>query len=84
MCERTFVRLTSSLDPMQVGAMVPQYYLKLLDISLERAWFGPDTILFIQFISIGDQLRAPKAKRRLFCLLGKIFLDVDLTRSQVV
>lgn len=72
-----------SLDPIQVGTIFLQHNLNLLDIALERDWFGVDSILFIQFKSTKDWLQALQAKRGLFSLPNRIFLDEDLTWSQV-
>ena len=40
-------------------------------------------ILFIRFLSFPDRLRALRAKRKLFSLPSKIYLDEDLTKAQV-
>lgn len=57
--------------------------LDIIDISLDCAWVGLDNTLFIRFISLVDRLRALTTKRKLFSLPIKIYLDEDLTRSQV-
>jgi hypothetical protein len=72
-----------SPDPIQVGTIFLRDNLDLSNITLESAWFGTDSTLFIWFRSTGDRLRALRAKRRLFSLPNRIFLDEDLTQSQV-
>ena len=44
---------------------------------------GHDSTLFIKFHNATDRLCALKAKRKLFSLPDRIFLDEDLTRAQV-
>ena len=39
--------------------------------------------LFIRFFSFVDRLCALRAKRKLFSLPSKIYLDEDLTKAQV-
>ena len=58
--------------------------LDLQDVTLDRAWIGSNSTLFLWFRFIVDQLRALRSKRKLFSLPSKIFMDKDLTRSQVV
>jgi hypothetical protein len=72
-----------SLDPRQVGTVFLLDNLDLSDITLESDWFGTNSTLFIRFKSLGDRIRALEFKRKLFSLPNKIFLDEDLTRSQV-
>ena len=44
---------------------------------------GHDSTLFIRFCNATDRLCALRAKRKLFSLPDRIFLDEDLTRAQV-
>lgn len=39
--------------------------------------------MFIRFLTLSDRLRALRAKSKLFSLPSKIYLDKDLTRTQV-
>ena len=50
---------------------------------MDRCWFGTGDILFIRFFSFSYRLCALKAKRKLFSLPSKIYLDEDLTKAQV-
>jgi hypothetical protein len=72
-----------SSDPMVVGTLFLRDNLDLPDVTLDRAWLGFDSTLFLRFRSVTDRLRALRAKRKLFSLPSKIFLDEDLTRTQV-
>jgi hypothetical protein len=72
-----------SSDPMVIGTSFLRDNLDLQDVTLDRAWMGSDSTLFLRFRSAVDRLRALRAKRKLFSLPSKIFLDEDLTRSQV-
>ena len=69
---------------MVVGTLFLNEKLDLQDLTLDRAWLGYDSTLFLQFRSAADRLRALRAKRKLFSLPSKIFLDEDLTKTQVV
>jgi hypothetical protein len=69
---------------MEVGARFLQDTLSLPDIALDRAWLGYDSTLFLRFQTASDRLCALRAKRKLFSLPNRIFLDEDLTRAQVV
>jgi hypothetical protein len=72
-----------SPEPMQVGTMFLWDNLEISDLTLESSWFGADSTHFIWFRSVIDRLWAPRAKCRLFSLSNKIFLDENLTQSQV-
>ena len=74
--------LTSS-DPMVVGTLFLNEKLDLQDVTIDIAWLGYDSTLFLRFSSVVDCLRALRAKRNLFSLPSKIFLDEDLTKTQV-
>jgi hypothetical protein len=58
----------SSLDPLQIGTSFLHDTLELKDITLERAWMGPKSTLFICFRTLGDCLKALQAKRKLSSL----------------
>ena len=73
--------LSSTLDPLTAGRSFLCDQLGLTDIALDRCWFGYEGVLFIRFFSLADRLQALRAKRKLFS--SKIFLDEDLTKSQV-
>jgi hypothetical protein len=70
-----------SSNPMVVGTLFLRDNLDLPDVTLDRAWLGSNSTLFLQFRSAVDQLRALRAKRKLFSLPSKIFLDEDLTET---
>ena len=72
-----------SSDPMEVGVGFLRDTLGVSDITLDRAWMGHDSTLFIRFQNATDRLCALIAKRKLFSLPNRIFLDEDLTRAQV-
>jgi hypothetical protein len=76
--------LEASLYPLQIGTSFLHNTLDLKDITLERAWMGPNSTLLLRFWSLEDRLRALWAKRRLILLptTHKIFLEVDLTKTQ--
>jgi len=73
----------SSADPMEVATGFLRDTLDISDIRLDRAWLGQDSTLFIRFHNTTDRLYALRAKRKLFDLPHRIFLDEDLTRAQV-
>ena len=75
--------LTSS-DPMVVGTLFLNEKIDLRDVTLDRAWLRYGSSLFLRFRLAADHLRALRAKRKLFSLTSKIFLDEDLTKTQVV
>ena len=75
--------LPSTLDPLTAGRSFLCDQLGLTDIALDRCWFGYEGVLFIRFFSLADRLQALRAKRKLFSLPSKIFLDEDLTKTQV-
>lgn len=58
--------------------------LDIPDITLDKAWIGQDSTLFLRFRDSSDRLQVLRAKRKLFSLPNKVFLDEDLTRTQVV
>jgi hypothetical protein len=58
-------------------------HLNLQDVALDRAWMGSNSTLFLRFKSAANRLEDLRAKRKLFSLPSKIFLDEDLTKSQV-
>jgi len=64
---------------MEVGTRLLRDTLGLPDLTLDRAWVGLDTTLFLRFHNAADRLCALRAKRKLFSLLDKIFLEEDLT-----
>jgi hypothetical protein len=67
-----------SSNPLQVGTLFLWDNLEILDLTLESAWYGADSSLFICFSLVSDWLRARRAKCRLLPIPNKIFLDVDL------
>ena len=69
---------------MEVGIRFLRDTLGLSDITLDGAWMGHESTLFIRFRNATDRLYALRAKRKLFSLPNRIFLDEDLTRAQVV
>jgi hypothetical protein len=71
-------------DPLQIDTSFLHDTLDLKDLTLERAWMGPNSTLFLRFRTLEDRLRALRAKRKLSSLppTQKIFLDADLTKSQ--
>ncbi|GLJ27793.1 hypothetical protein SUGI_0545450 [Cryptomeria japonica] len=58
-------------------------YLGISGIILDRACISHDSTLFLHFQSIADCLCALRAKRKLFTLPTKVYLDEDLTKTQV-
>ena len=50
---------------------------------MDRCWFGTGDTLFIRFFSFSNRLRALRAKRKLFSLPSKIYLDKDLSKAQI-
>ncbi|KAH9309722.1 hypothetical protein KI387_037633, partial [Taxus chinensis] len=74
---------TPTQDPLIVGNSFITNTLGISDITLERAWVGYDSTLFISFRTTFDRLRALKARRVLFSCLDKVFFNEDLTRTQV-
>jgi hypothetical protein len=76
--------LLPSLDPMAVGILFLRDNLDLPDVALDRAWLGFDSTLFLRFRFATDQIRTLRAKRKLLSLPNKIFIDEDLTKTQVV
>lgn len=75
--------LPPTLDPLSVGRSFLCDQLGLTDITLDKCWVGHGDILFIKFLSLADRFRALRAKRNLFSLHSKIFLDEDFTKAQV-
>lgn len=75
--------LPSTHDPLAAGHSFLCDQLGLSEIKLDRCWFGQGDVLFIRFFSLADRLQALRAKRKLFSLPSKIFLDEDLTKTQV-
>ena len=73
-----------SPDPMEVGNLFLRDTLDIFDVTLDRAWLGYDSTLFLQFRAATDRLRVLRARRKLFSLPNRIFLDEDLTRAQFV
>jgi len=67
--------------PTVIGAMIIWDTLDLPDVTLNRAWLGSDSIIFLRFKTVIDWLWALSARRKLFSLPTKIFLDEDLTGS---
>lgn len=72
-----------SADPMELGNRFICDTLDIPDITLDKAWLGQDSTLFLRFRDSSDRLRVLRAKRKLFSLPNKVFLDEDLTRAQV-
>jgi hypothetical protein len=77
-------RPSTTSNPMLMGTFFLHDTLDLKDISLERDWVGANSTLFILVKTFRDHLRALQAMKRLSSLPQKIFLDVDLTRFQLV
>ena len=75
--------LSPTSDPSATGHAFLSEKLGISDITLDKCWFGIGDILFIRFFSFTDRLRALRAKRKLFSLPSKIYLDEDLTKAQV-
>ena len=75
--------LSRTSNPTIVGHAFLSEQLDILDITLDRCWFGTGAILFIRFFSFPDRLHALRAKRKLFSLPSKIYLYEDLTKTQV-
>ena len=75
--------LSPTSDPAAAGHSFLSDQLGITDITLDRCWFGTGDTLFIKFFSFSDRLRALRAKRKLFSLPSKIYLDEDLTKAQV-
>jgi hypothetical protein len=73
-----------SPDPMEVGTLFLRDTLDIFDVTLDRAWLGYDSTLFLRFRTTTDRLRVLRARRKLFSLPSRIFLDEDLTRAQFV
>lgn len=71
-------------NPLQIDTSIIHNTLDLKDITLDRAWMGPNSTLFLCFWTLEDCLRALQAKRGLtsFPPTERIFLDADLTKSQ--
>jgi len=61
--------------------MFLQDTLDFPDMALDRAWLGSDSTLFLWFRTMVDLLQALKARRNVFFLTDKIFLDEDITKS---
>ena len=72
-----------SSDPLEVRTKFLRDTLDIPDVNSERAWLGHDSTLFLRFLNTSDRLCALRAKRKLFSLPNKIFLDEDLTKAQV-
>lgn len=68
---------------MEVGTKFLRDTLAIPYVNLERAWLGHDSTLFLRFNNTTDRLCALRAKRKLFSLPNKIFLDEDLMKAQV-
>ena len=68
---------------MEVGTRFLWDTLGLSAITPDEAWMGHDSTLFIRFHNATNMLCALRAKRKLFSLPDRIFLDEDLTREQV-
>ncbi len=68
-------------DPLSIGRSFLCDQLGLSDITLDNCWVGLDGILFTRFLSLANRLRALRAKRKLFSLPSKIFLDEDLMKA---
>ena len=68
---------------MEVGVGFLRDTLGPPDLTLDRAWVGHDSTLFIRFHNATNRLCALKAKRKLFSLPDRIFLDENLTKAQV-
>lgn len=75
--------LSSIDDPSIAGYSFLKDQLGISVITLDRCWLGPDSTIFIWFLSLSDKLRALREKKKLFSLSPKIYVDEDLTRSQV-
>lgn len=58
----------TSLDPLQVATTFLHDTLDLKDITIDRAWMGTNSTLFLRFRTLEDQLRALWAKKRLTLL----------------
>jgi hypothetical protein len=58
--------------------------LHLPDVTLDSAWLGFDSTLFLRFRSAVGRLRALRVRRKMFSLPSMIFLYEGLTRSRVV
>jgi hypothetical protein len=73
--------LKESLEAQQV---LTQQVRPAKDIlALEKAWLGSDPTLFLCFRSTKDCLQALRAKQKLFSRPNRIFLNKDLSKSQV-
>ena len=68
---------------MEVGVRFLRDTLDISDITLDKAWVGHDSTLFIRFRNATVRLCALRAKRKLFSLPDRIFLNEDLTKAQV-
>lgn len=73
--------LSSAADPSLIGQSYLKDQLDILDITLDKYWFGWNGTLVTRFSSLYNRLRALRAKRKLFTVPSKIYLDEDLTRS---
>ena len=65
---------------MEVGVRFLRDTLGIPDITLDRAWVGHDSTIFIRFWNTTDRLCALRAKQKLFSLPNKVFFDKDLTK----
>eukprot|EP01018_Ginkgo_biloba_P030734 Gb_10973 [translate_table: standard] len=75
--------LPKSGAPMEIATKFIQETLYLSHIIPERAWFFTDSTLLIRLKSLEDKLTVLRAKRKLYTLENKIYLDKDLRRLQV-
>jgi hypothetical protein len=73
----------SSIDPLPTGYSFLSEQLGVSDITFDKALFGHNGTLFLRFLSLVDRLQALRAKKKLFLLPKNIFLDENLTKSQV-
>jgi hypothetical protein len=67
-----------------VGTLFLRDTLDISDVTQDRAWLGYNSTLFLRFRTTTGQLYVLRARRKLFSLPNKIFLDEDLTRAQLV
>lgn len=75
--------LPPTFDPFSARRSFLTDQLALSDIALDKCWIGYGNTLFIRFHNSSHRLRALRAKRNLFSLPSKIFLDEVLTKAQV-
>lgn len=74
----------SPTDQLDLGKRFLCNTLDIPDITLDKAWLGQDSTLFLRLCDSSDRLQVLRANRKLFSLPNKVFLDEDLTRAQVV